>query len=272
MTIYPTPSHFTVEHPFPYPPDNFLIFERWFLYNPALTDNYVYLPVQWTAYYVKHSFGKDITAINNLQEFLRSLPRDKKYYTIVQYDDGILNDISHLDIIVFGMSAKPDIAIPLVCMPHGIAEGVDNRYIASFVGRDTHPIRNKLNLLTRNRNDWFVRVSQGQMGLKDYAELMRASTFSICPRGYGNTSFRICEALEQGSIPVYISDDPMLPFNDIIPFESYGLVFRDMNESVIERLESMSGVEIAEKAMMGRHAYNRLYTYAGLRETIGSLL
>jgi hypothetical protein len=44
--------------------------------------------------------------VGELQRFIDKLPKEKKYYTIVQYDDGILNDISGLDIIVYSMGCK----------------------------------------------------------------------------------------------------------------------------------------------------------------------
>ena len=36
---------------------------------------------------------------------------------------------------------------------------------------------------------------------------MRDSLFSLCPRGYGPTSFRLYESIQLGSIPVYIAED-----------------------------------------------------------------
>src|ERR1043165_1445749 len=87
-----------------YPPENDLIFEEWFYHNfkNAHTERQ-YLPIFWTSYYVsKARYGKDRSAIDMLQRFLDGLDKRVKYFTVLQYDDGIINDISKLDIKIFG--------------------------------------------------------------------------------------------------------------------------------------------------------------------------
>ena len=46
-------------------------------------------------------------------------------------------------------------------------------------------------------------------------ELLQRSEFTLCPRGYGRTSFRLYEAIQQRSIPIYVHDgDPWLPYRE----------------------------------------------------------
>ena len=55
--------------------------------------------------------------------------------------------------------------------------------------------------------------------------LVAQSLFLLSPRGNGATSFRIFEALEHGSIPVYIFDDHCcLPFSDLLDWESFAVL------------------------------------------------
>ena len=41
------------------------------------------------------------------------------------------------------------------------------------------------------------------------------------PRGYGPTSFRLYESIEMQSIPIYISDEFILPYSNIIDWENF---------------------------------------------------
>jgi hypothetical protein len=49
-----------------------------------------------------------------------------------------------------------------------------------------------------------------------YYEDMRRSLFCLCPLGWAPWSPRIVESLQQGCIPVVISDNIILPFRDFI--------------------------------------------------------
>jgi hypothetical protein len=55
----------------------------------------------------------------------------------------------------------------------------------------------------------------------EYCKIISQSTFTLCYRGYGLNSFRIKEALQLGSIPVYISDEFIEAHN--IPIDTYGV-------------------------------------------------
>jgi hypothetical protein len=114
------PEKFRKRHPFPYPPDNNSIFEEWYFDNFDFQEGErEYLPIFFTGYYVRANFGQDKGAMKALQVFLNRLDRSKKYYTIIQYDGGLLHDVSHLDIKVFSMSGgRSDYPLPLISMPH----------------------------------------------------------------------------------------------------------------------------------------------------------
>ena len=262
------PEKFQPKHPFPYPPDNQVEYERWYYENYDFQETErEYLPIFWTGYYCKHKFGQDKKAMVSLQQFLNTLARSKKYYTIVQYDGGIQNDISHLDIQVFSMSGgRTDYPLPLISQAHRYDFGHPKRTVlANFVGNETHTIRTQLFNKYKGHKNWFV--SRGKYGLEYFCSLLAKSTFTLCPRGFGPTSFRIQEALQYGSIPVYISDEWVIPHN--IPFTDYGVLIDAADaHRVHEILMSISPEEIKRKQEMILEVYKKYYTYEGCREMI----
>lgn len=193
-----------------YPADNEVTFEEWLYkyerYTVQPETERVYLGVGWTNFYNNHRHGKDRRALRRLQEFLDRLDRKKKYWTVVQNDDGILNDVKHLDLKVFGMGCKGDVQLPLVCQPHKYEFKETGRPIfASFVGSITHPIREQMVKELHGKEGYFI--STEPTSLHSYCYIMSQSKFVLCPRGYGKTSFRIQEALQYGCKPIYISDE-----------------------------------------------------------------
>ena len=107
------PSEFTPTINTIYPFENLFIFEDWVTRQYIPKTEREYLPIQWTAYHVNNSYGNDKQAIDKLQKYVDSLPRDKKYWTICQYDDGIIIDLKDLDVLQFSMSKKVGVEIPL---------------------------------------------------------------------------------------------------------------------------------------------------------------
>jgi len=91
----------------------------------------------------------------------------------------------------------------------------------------------------------------------------------LCPRGYGATSFRICESLQHGSIPVYISDEPWIPFNDMLDFNDYGVLVdvKDI-DNLDHILKSISKEDIDKKISLGKIVYEQYYSYKGCSSKI----
>lgn len=219
--IEPVPVQWKPTQNFRYPVDNSIAFERWYLDTCLSGDvrDRAYLPVQWTAIYCNNQFGENKTVVQNLQRYLDKLDTKKRYYTIVQFDNGIINNIDHLDLKIFSMGGgRVDYPIPLICQPHRQHKGVKQDLLASFIGRETHPLRKKV-LALDGKEGYYI--SQKPHNMSDYTWYMARSKFTLAPRGFGPTSFRLCEAIQAGSIPVYISDKHILPYN--LPFD-YGVL------------------------------------------------
>jgi hypothetical protein len=266
--IQPVPVQFRQKHPFPYPPSNTYEFERWFhdtLKPEEITGNRIYLPVFWTAYWLKNGYGSSPRPRQSLQAFINSLDRNKRFFTIVQYDDGPLVDFKDLDIKIFGMSGgRIDYPIPLLCQPHPYKFECKKDIFASFIGSDTHPIRRQLVAEFKGRKDCLVTLDKYPP--KEYCNILARSVFALCPRGYGKSSFRIVEAIDYNAIPVYVSDTFVLPYNT--DFNNFGISI-NVNEikGLFERLKDIKDLRDYE-FLDSPCSIKNLFTYEGCKRKI----
>lgn len=264
------PSQFQIPIRVEYPPNNKTIFEEWFFKSAPPDGERIYLPIMWTSFYVNHKYGKDMNALRNLQIFIDDLDRSKKYYTVLQYDDGILNDISKLDIKVFGSGGgRIDYPIPLVTMPHPYKPEADKDIFCSFVGSITHPIRSRMldaiPLEFKYGKDYYLAKTNHISS--EFCSILSRSIFVLCPRGYGKTSFRICEALQYQAIPVYISDEFIIPGHK--DFNEYGvLIHSDQINEIDDILKSISVDQIVSKQEAGKRIYEEMFTFEGCKQLI----
>lgn len=250
-----------------YPPGNKPIFEEWFFQNfdKNIRTDRTYLPVFWSSFYVNNRYGRDRGTMDMMQRMIDGLPKGIKYYTILQYDDGIMNNISELDIKIFGSGGgRIDYPLPLLCQPHSFHSYNEKTFFANFMGVMNHPIRKQMKE-TLKMPKYFIRDKE--FSIDDYCKIMAQSTFTLCPRGYGLTSFRICETLQQGSIPVYISDKFILPHNK--DFQDYGVLIgsNDINR-IDEILSVLTPEEIQNKQFLGALAYKNIYNWEETKRLI----
>tara|TARA_R110000751_G_scaffold86231_3_gene171803 strand:+ start:13842 stop:14657 length:816 start_codon:yes stop_codon:yes gene_type:complete len=248
------------------PPHNYQIFEEYF-YNGFSQEKpetkREYLPVCWTNYYVSKNYCND--DMSDIQDYLNSLDREKKYFTVCQWDDGIRNNTDGLDLFVYASGGVGDYAYPLNCMPHGMQDTKDRTILASFVGaiRGRHPVREEMQKTLSSEGCILINESAT---FNDFQHVLTSSIFSLCPRGYGKTSFRICESLEARVIPVYIYDEPWIPFEDELDFEEYGVLCH-VNELplLVDKLTKMTEdiSTIQNMITRGGEVYRDYYCFEG---------
>ena len=261
MIIYDTPSVFKPLTNHTYPPNNNQIFEHYFMeraMNDSIELDRIYLPIQWTCFYIERNYGKN--DMSDLQAFLNSLPRDKKYFTVIQYDDGILQNIDGLDIKIYASGGVGTYPIPLLCQPYQRVERQRDIF-ASFVGTFTpqYIVRNKMREVLGNLSGYTI---SDYKDFNYFKETMERSIFALCPRGYGKTSFRICEALNLGAIPVYIYDDKWIPYEHESVFNAYGVLCHiDEINKLDEVLKRHSEGFINLKQEVGQLIYGSMYSY-----------
>ena len=199
---------------------------------------FTYIPIQWTNYLVSNGYGKNI---EDLQNFLsKNLESDKKYFTVVQYAGGPLIKLDNTLIFSMGGAFNTPkgknskiIPLPLLYNHNFLEDEEEKKYIASYLGRNTHKTRSKLQEKLSNKEDFYINNLSsmsseiGEDNIKLFENLMKRSHFSLCPRGYGPTSFRLYESIKMGVVPVYISDNFFLPFQDVIDWKKFSILLKD---------------------------------------------
>ena len=220
----------------PHQKNSFMIEEKAFNYFKSrnIDSDYIYVPISWTAYHVNNNFGKKLNDLFNFCNSLSKKYKNEKFFTIVQYDGGILVPFSNCTI--FGCSGNFDspkginsnyIPIPLLSDPHDF-KPIKKKFLASFSGNfQTHPIREKMfNILSSQKGFKFSKPSR-YFNNFFYKRNMLSSIFALCPRGYGPASFRMYEALQMKLIPIYISDEFWLPYKDQINWEKIAILIKE---------------------------------------------
>lgn len=260
-SILETPKIFMTKTNHIYPPGNDMIFEEYFMnefYKSGIQTDRIYIPILWTNFYISRGYATQ--DMSDLQNFLNSLPRDKKYFTIVQWDDGIKNDLNDLDLKSFASGGVGAYPIPLINKSY-IKQIKEKNIFASFIGKiqGRHSVREIMRDSLSNKEGYVISESAGFDSFKD---IMERSVFSLCPRGYGKTSFRINESLNLGSIPVYIYDEPWIPFSNLIDFNEYGVLVHVNDLSNLDNiLKSYSQEKINLLQKNGEKVYNEYYRY-----------
>jgi hypothetical protein len=206
-----------------------IMVEQYVAKNYKCEHERIYLPIFWTNYYVNNAYGHG--DIEPLYEFLDSLDKSNKYFTVVQYDDGILQKPNDLDLLVFSSGSMQGVPIPLLTS-HYLQEYTENsnEYDISFIGNTTnHAIRKQA---IEEIRPWVL----SNLLPKDYSDRMSKSKFSLCPRGYGATSFRLYEALASRSIPIYISDEHILPYAEKIHWNKIAIIIHSSDIAVTRQI------------------------------------
>lgn len=227
-----------------------------------------YIGISWTTLQVE---GRT----NGVQEYLDKLPLGS-YYTICQHDDGVAFQLPK-DTLIFSSSQytpRNDISIPAICSPVPCCERIKHNVFASFVGSTTHPIREKMcralyddpkYLLRLDR--WTPQITEDRMNF--HLETTCRSKFTLCPRGYGNTSFRMYEAMQLGSVPVYISDDFCLPWADEIDWEDLVILIEERDIKDIDKiLRSVPDHRYEQMLTTIDSIYNKYFSLDGVYNNI----
>ena len=190
----------------------------------------IYIPVFWTDYYVKYGLQKKHPKIQNFID--KNISLDKKYFTIVQNDDGILEKMPQ-NVLIFSSGGVGDIPIPLIKGdPKPIERKRDIK--CSFMGvlDGTHNktgVKSKMYDILKDKEGFYF----GRGMISEFIDITSRSIFTLCPRGYGRSSFRLYEAMALGSIPIYIWDDiEWLPYKDKLNWNEFSISInvKDINK------------------------------------------
>jgi len=244
-------------------------FQRYFLQNALMPKKFILMnfsPSELKLY----SKDRNHEAINSYINRLKIIPKNKSVVYVMNEYSGLNKGFIADKSIIFTSNKKSDnigaeiIYIPLLnrvdfCIK---AKPISKRkYLYSFVGQICNQIRKDILEIKYDKSF----VSTNEMDSLSFNKLLANSIFSLAPRGINASSYRICEALRNESIPVYVSDEFILPEN----FEEYGIIIKKEDISRIpEILMSYSDADLDLFMQKGREYYNKMFTYEGLSNWI----
>lgn len=243
-----------------YPPNNEIIFEEWFslVYQGCQTDR-IFLDINFTSYWVNNDYGNNQQKRKEMQDYVDYLDNGKKYFCIIQYDDGCMVDWKGKDVLEFNMSKTNGVMMPLLCQPHPYKFQSEKKWLASFVGSRTHPVRNELDQF-KGMEDYYISFDQHSP--EQYCRILHESVYALCPRGYGLNSFRASEAMQYGALPVTISDNFIHPFD--LRLYDYGVTLHSKHIQFLhETLMAIVDIEVIKKQEAAKKIYEEYYTYEG---------
>ena len=110
----------------------------------------------------------------------------------------------------------------------------------------------------------------------EWRDLMCNSVFTMCPRGFGRTSFHLMETLQMGLVPIHLySDIPWIPYADLLLNPDDPVVFASSFAdfpNLIDKLLHMSPTAIAkieERILSLRESH---FLPAGIMKQFGAFL
>lgn len=144
----------------------------------------------------------------------------------------------------------------------------EKKFLASFIGRNSHPCRSHLFAQHFRRHDVFIEDSSSfnmwaqcqddekNKHLKRYGHVLRSSKFALCPRGSGTGSIRLFEALKSGIAPVVISDDWIPPQDPL--WHEFCLTLPEKQIDQLEALLEQEEHTSSERGMLAYRYYKKL--------------
>ncbi|CAA0829701.1 Probable glycosyltransferase [Striga hermonthica] len=128
-------------------------------------------------------------------------------------------------------SPARDVSIPEIHLPGGTTREMlggpppSQRPVLVFYAGGVHgPIRPILLEHWENRSDPEIQIHRYLPRNVSYAGMMRRARFCLCPSGYEVASPRMVEGLYLGCVPVLIKDGYVIPFSDVLDWETFAVI------------------------------------------------
>lgn len=225
-----------------------------------------YIPIFWTNCYTNRVFRG---ANYDIQNTLNNLNRFDKYFTISQHDDCVIEQLPK-NTIIFSMGGNKTgsniVPIPLICSPIGV-NNKKKEINVSFVGSLTHRLRADLYNRYKDDNDFIFVTKEwnwdsGSKYVDIFKDIVSKSYFTLAPRGYGKTSFRLYEAMQLDSVPIYIYDEPWLPWKRDLDWSKFCVLINENNICNIK--EVLRDVDYHKLITHKNEIYSDYFTYDGV--------
>ncbi len=242
---------------------------------------HTFIPVNWTAIYNHHRH-----LAKELQLDLDRLDPRGRYFTVSQHDDAPREKLP-VNTLNFsaGGNAPGTIPIPLICSAIPKVSIPRKDIFCSFVGSVpspnggnctlAHDLRMKMLDVLAGRPEyllesklWNAAVEKERQDM--FIDVTSRSEFTLCPRGYGPTSFRLYEAMQLQSVPVYIyTDKPFLPFASDVDWSRLCVLvdYKDIG-NLDGILKSVGSERRAEMLAYTKEFYPRVFSLEGMCNNI----
>jgi hypothetical protein len=255
-TLQACPSHPYAGYSGPWIEHHFRDF--WRTFKPELTR--IYIPVMWTDCALARKRSQ-------MQAVLDSLDPNFAYFTVLQMARGFqhpelgLTVPPGIDLLLFASGGDTPLVktIPIPLLKEELSpNGMEKEYQVTFQGTlETHWVRNALYKLYENHPTFTFMDNK-----EDWKEVIERSNFTLSPRGYGSTSFRMYEALQLGSIPIYVWDEEKwLPYQGVIDWNDFAIVIEASKISELGRIVAQADTSKMQGALTKvQHMFT--YSYA----------
>ena len=228
------------------------------------------IPISWTSCY------NDNHNLELLQLYLNTYDSNKKYFTVCQHDDAPKFHKLPPNTLIFSAGGNymglNKISIPLICskLPQNYIKLQNKDIFCSFVGSTTHPLRTTFIEKYKNDNEfvfnysgWNASITEN--ALLNFINISSRSKYTLCPRGYGTTSFRLYEAMQLNTIPVYISDHHDLPWSDEINWNEFCVIIKPEEINNLKEILKIISKEKYEMMLNKiKELYNNYFTLNGV--------
>jgi tetratricopeptide (TPR) repeat protein len=226
----------------------------------------IYLPIFWTDVFVQYP-----EALVAVQEYINALDKTYSYYTVLQNSNGLGVTIPDgLDLRVFTAGTYAVPGAKTVCIPLLKKEVVKSPQASEtgsviFAGSlngysDYKKIRSSMAAIAID-NGW--KLYNGPQWVRE----MSMYRFSLCPRGFGPTSFRLAESIQMGLVPIIIWDEELfLPYPDLNWSLFSIIVHASKMDTLPERVQIAPVQAMQEELLRVQH----MFTYDYVCEYIAS--
>lgn len=240
---------------------------------------YTLIPIFWTNTYLRNIPSSII------QSYINHLPANTKYFTVSQFDDGIKEKLPQNTVNFVAGGNMDGIPIPLICSPipqqllTETYKDIFCSFVGTYVNSEQYKVRFDLyNYFSNNKNFYFSKPRHWDRQIaedkfEEFINITKRSTFTLCPRGYGKQSFRLYEAIQLNSIPVFVYDDEFLPFKEKIDWASFCVLVSVENIPNLDIiLNNISSDKQQEMLIKGKQIYNEHFTMEGMSRNILNVL
>jgi hypothetical protein len=156
---------------------------------------------------------------------------------------------------------------PFVTASQGDAFLHGKKFLYSFIGQDSSPLRLELFKIKSSRSDVHVvnatvffnayrKAKNYELHQKMYFENILASKFVLCPKGTSNASIRLFEVMKLGVAPVIISDDWIFPSGPL--WETFSVIVKEKD---LDRLDVILEEREKDYQLMGERAHQAYKTF-----------